>query len=115
MSSTPQDVFTAHAAALATGDADAVAAGYVEDAVLLTIDGVHSGRAAIRDFFAGALAALPEAEFSVGAMVVAGDALLLTWSATSPRGRVTDAVDTFVVDGDRIRLQTTVFSLEAVA
>ena len=112
MTSTPQDVFTAHAAALATGDADAVAADYAEDAVLLTTDGVHSGRAAIRDFFAGALAALPDAEFSLGSLVAAEDALLVTWSATSSGGRVTDAVDTFVVEGDRIRLQTTVFRLE---
>ena len=115
MSRTPQDVFTAHAGALATGDPDAVAADYAEDAVLLTPEGTRSGRAAIRDFFAGALAALPEAEFSVGAMVVAEDALLVTWSAVSPKGRVTDAVDTFVVADGLIRLQTAVFRLEPEA
>lgn len=112
MPRTPQDVLTDHLAAVASGDPDAVAAHYAEDAVLLTADGPRSGRTAIRDFFADALAAVPQAEFSMGAMVVAGDAALVTWSATSPRARVTDGVDTLVFDGDRIRLQTTVFRLE---
>ena len=112
MGRSPEDVFTAHAAAVVGGDLDVVVADYTEDAVLLTLDGPRSGHAAIKEFFAGALAAIPEPEFSLGSMVVAGDALLVTWSAVSPKGRIPDAVDTFVFDGDRIRLQTTVFSVE---
>jgi ketosteroid isomerase-like protein len=112
MGRTPQDIMTDHLAAVASGDPDAVAADYADDAVLVTVDGVRTGRAAVRDFFAGALAAVGDAEFSMGAMVFTGDAALITWGATSPRARVTDGVDTLVFDGDRIRLQTTVFRLE---
>jgi uncharacterized protein (TIGR02246 family) len=112
MGRSPEDIFTAHAAALASGDPDAAAADYADDAVLLTLTGALSGRAAIREFFAASLAAMPEAEFSVGSMAFAEDALLVIWSAASPQGRITDAVDTFVFEDDRIRLQTTAFSLE---
>jgi hypothetical protein len=48
----------------------------------------------------------------MGAAVFEGDALLLLWSATSPKGKITDAVDTFVFADGRIRLQTTVFHVE---
>jgi|SRR4051812_2734555 ketosteroid isomerase-like protein len=113
MTRTPQEVFAAHAAALATGDIGMILEDYSSDAVLLTADGPFHGRDAIREFLTAALGALPEAEFTVGAAVFEGDALLLLWSATSPTGRITDAVDTFVFADGRIRLQTTVFHLES--
>jgi ketosteroid isomerase-like protein len=109
---TPQEAFAAHASALAAGDIDRVLEDYREDAVLLTADRPFHGRDAIREFLTAALGALPEAEFTMGATVFEGDALLLLWSATSPRGTITDAVDTFVFVDGRIALQTTVFHLE---
>ena len=112
MARTPQDVFAAHEAALAAGDIGRILDDYSDDAVLLTADGPFHGHNAIREFLAAALSTLPEAEFTVGAAVFKGDALLLLWSATSPKGKITDAVDTFVFADGKIRLQTTVFHVK---
>ncbi|TQN43486.1 SnoaL-like protein [Blastococcus colisei] len=112
MARTPQDVFAAHASALAAGDIGRILEDYSDDAVLLTADGPFHGHKAIGEFLTAALGALPEAEFTVGAAVFEGDALLLVWSVTSPKGKITDAVDTFVFADGKIRLQTTVFHVE---
>jgi hypothetical protein len=77
----------------------------------MTADGAFEGRDAIGAFFSGALGALPEAKFSFGTAVFAGDALLLRWSASSPKGRIDDGVDTFVFADGKIRLQTASFSV----
>jgi ketosteroid isomerase-like protein len=108
---TPQDVFTAHGDALNAGDVARILEDYADDAVFLTADGAFEGRAAIGNFLSAALGALPEAEFMAGSATFAGDALLLIWSASSPKGRIDDAVDTFVFADGKIRLQTTSFSV----
>jgi ketosteroid isomerase-like protein len=112
MARSPQEVFAAHAAALADGDIAAIVEDYSADAVLVTPQGPIRGRDGIGEFFAGALAALPLAEFTLSLSVFAGDVLLLQWSATSAHNRITDAVDTFVFAEGLIRLQTTVFRLD---
>ena len=108
---TPQDVFAAHAAAVASGDVELVLQDYSEDAVLLTVDGPIRGRDALSKFFTSVLSALPGVEFVLGASVFSGDALLLTWSATSASTRIDDAVDTINFRDGMITLQTTVFPL----
>jgi ketosteroid isomerase-like protein len=112
MSRTPQDAFAAHASALTSGDVATILEDYSDDALFLTVDGPLQGKQAIGEFFTAALGALPEAEFRMGSTVFAGDALLLQWGATSPQGKITDAVDTFVFAEGKLRLQTTVFRLE---
>jgi uncharacterized protein (TIGR02246 family) len=112
MTRTPQDVFATHASALASGDVTRILEDYSDDALFLTVDGPLQGNEAIRAYLTAALGALPEAEFEMGSTVFAGDALLLQWGATSPTGKTTDAVDTFLFAEGKIRLQTTVFRLE---
>jgi hypothetical protein len=112
MGRTPQEIFERHFADVGAGDLDAVVADFTEDAVVLTTGLAVQGRAAIREFFAAALGGFPEARFTVDSTVFARDALLLTWSATSPAGTITGAVDTFVFTEDHIRLQTTAFRVE---
>ena len=87
MTRSPQDVFTAHAAALASGDISKIVEDYSAEAVLLTPQGPIEGRDGIGEFFAGALAALPEAEFTTSLTIFAADALLPQWSATSAGNR----------------------------
>jgi uncharacterized protein (TIGR02246 family) len=111
MARTPQDVYAAHASALAAGDLTGIVENFSDAAVVVTADGAFHGRDAIRDFYAAALRALPEAEFTVGSTVFAGDALLLLWTASSPAGRINDGVDTFVFADGSIRLQTISFHL----
>ena len=112
MARSPQDVSSAHAEALASGDISKIVEDYSAEAVLLTPQGPIEGRDGIGEFFAGALAALPQAEFTTSLTIFAADALLLQWSATSAGNRIVDAVDTFVFAEGLIRLQTTVFRLE---
>lgn len=112
MARTPQDVFAAHASALAAGDIGRILEDYSDDAALLTADGSFQGHNAIREFSSAALGALPQAEFSMDTAVFEGDARLLFWSVTSPKGKITDAVDTFVFADGRSKLQTTVFHVE---
>jgi hypothetical protein len=97
---------------LATGDIGTILEDYSDDALLLSADGSFQGHDAIRQFLTAALGGPPQAEFSGGAAVFEGDALLLLSSATSPKGKITDAVDTSVFADGRIRLQTTVFHVE---
>jgi ketosteroid isomerase-like protein len=112
MTRTPQDVFAAHESALAAGDIDRILEDYSDDAVLVTADGALHGPGAIRDWYAGALGALPDAEFTMGTTVFAEDALLLLWTVSSPKGRIDDGVDTFVFSAGKIRLHTVSFHVE---
>jgi hypothetical protein len=114
MTRTPEDVFAAHAAALASGDIATILEDYSDDALFLTLNGPLRGKAAIREFLTAALGALPDAEFRMGSRVFADDALVLQWDLASPKGKITDAVDTFVFADGKIRLQTTVFTVEPV-
>jgi uncharacterized protein (TIGR02246 family) len=112
MTRTPHDVYAAHASALAAGDISRLLEDFSDDAVVVTADGAFHGRSAIREFYVAALGALPKAEFTLGSMVFAGDALLVLWTASSPEGRINDGVDTFVFADGNIRLQTTSFHVE---
>ena len=115
MSRTPQEVFDEHFAAVARGNIDAVIAGYSTDAVVMTVDSAMRGHDAIRSFFTAALGMVSEPRFTLDSVLSEGDAVLVTWSLTSPAARIRGAVDTFVIADDKIRLQTTVFTLEPVA
>jgi len=84
---------------------------YADGAVLLTADTALEGRDAIGSFYSAALSAFPAAEFAFSSTTFAGDALLITWSASSPMGRIDDGVDTFVFADGKIRLQTASFSV----
>ena len=112
MTRTPQEVFAAHESALFAGDIARIVEDFSDDAVLVTADGVLHGPSGVRDFYVGALAALPEVQFSWVSTVFAADALLLQWTASSPKGRINDGVDTFVFSEGKIRLQTVSFHVE---
>jgi hypothetical protein len=72
-----------------------------------------TGRHAIGEFYRGAFTALSQADFTLDACVFADDALLIRSGATSTAARIENAVDTFVFADGLIRLQTTVFDLQA--
>lgn len=113
MTRTPQDVFAAHESALFAGDIDRILEDFSDDAVLVTADGALHGAGAIRDWYVGALGALPEATSTWKSTVFAGDVLLLLWTASSPNGRINDGADTFAFSEGKIRLQTVSFNVEA--
>ena len=68
----PRDLFERQLRLIETGDLDGLLEQYEEDAVLVRFDRVVSGRDALREFFAGYLAAEPHVR-SVDAYADAGD------------------------------------------
>ncbi|MBK7249886.1 MAG: nuclear transport factor 2 family protein [Gammaproteobacteria bacterium] len=85
---------------------DAILADYADDACFLSEGRAYCGRAAIREFFDGFLAALPPeaiCDFTLRSLRVQGEVAYITWSAGPefPLG-----TDTFVVRHGRIVAQT---------
>jgi SnoaL-like protein len=111
---TPQEIFQAHATAVGAADLDGIAADYAQDAVFVTPDGVVRGRDRIREAFAGLLGEIPDATWDFPTQHFVDDVLFLEWTAVSEKARA-EGVDTFVFDGDSIRVQTVRFTLERTA
>lgn len=87
-------------------DLEGLLADYAEDAVLLLPDGPRRGRAGIRAFFGVFLDTLPAGfleAFRIRRLESTGPVGYLVWEA---RPWVEVGMDTFVMDGDRIRTQT---------
>ncbi|MGY1690464.1 nuclear transport factor 2 family protein [Geodermatophilus sp. SYSU D01105] len=111
MARTPQEVFEHHVEAIGAGDVDAIVADYAEDAVLITPDGVTRGRDGIRQVFTSLLGDLPDAHWEVPTRIYEGDVLFIEWTAVAEKARA-EGVDTFVFQGDLIRVQTVRLTLE---
>lgn len=91
---------------------DAILHDYAEEACFLSEGRAYCGKAAIREFFEGFIAALPSraiGRFALRSLRVQGDLAYITWSAGPelPLG-----TDTFVVRQGRIVSQT--FAMHAV-
>jgi ketosteroid isomerase-like protein len=112
MPRTPQEIFAHHASALIAGDLEEIVTDYAEDAVFITPQGVLRGKNGVREGFTRLLADLPNAEWNVPTQIYEGDILFIEWSAVSEKTRSTDGIDTFVFEGDGIRVQTVRYTLE---
>lgn len=112
MSRTPEQIFAHHAEALIAGDVDGIVADYADDAVFITPAGVRHGKEGVREGFVALLADLPAAQWDVPTQIFEGDVLFIEWSAVSASSRAMDGIDTFVFDGDHIRVQTVRYTLE---
>ena len=111
MARTTQEVLQHHGEALGARDLEGVLADYTADAVLITPQGSFTGTAGARDAWSRLLGDLPNAELSLSSVVVEGDVALMRWTATTDRGSVEDGVDTLVISGDGIRVQTVHYTL----
>ena len=85
---------------------DAILDDYADDACFLSEGRAYCGKPAVREFFAGFIAALPPhamGRFELRSLRVQGDVAYITWSAGPelPLG-----TDTFVVRDGRIVAQT---------
>ena len=112
MTRSPQETFAAHFEALESGDVRRLLADYSEDATILTAQGASEGHPGIEAFFTNALQSLPGAQFSITDATYSSDAALVRWTAQSGAGRIDDGVDTFVFQGDKIRLHTLHFTVQ---
>ena len=112
MPRTPQEIFAHHASALMAGDVEEIVTDYAEDAVFITPQGVLQGKDGVRKGFTRLLADLPNAEWNVPTQIYDRDILFIEWSAVSENTRATDGIDTFVFEGDGIRVQTVRYTLD---
>ena len=112
MPRTPQEIFAHHASALVAGDVEEIVADYADDAVFITPQGVLRGKGGVREGFTRLLADLPNAEWNVPTQIFEREILFIEWSAVSEKTRATDGIDTFVFEGDGIRVQTVRYTLE---
>jgi ketosteroid isomerase-like protein len=111
MARTTHEILQHHGEALAGGDLEGILADYTEDAVLITPQGSFTGTAGAREAWTGLLGDLPDPKVDVSSVAVEGDAVLMTWTASTARGQVEDGVDTLVMGDDGIRLQTIHYTL----
>ena len=97
-----ESVIKHHVQALADGDLDAIMDDYAEVCVFISNDRLIRGRAGIRSVFEGAVA---NGGFAVEMRheIYHGTTGYITWTVP---GFITLGTDTFIVENDKITLQT---------
>jgi hypothetical protein len=85
---------------------DDIALNYDPDVVMLADDGPHHGWDGVRLLAERLGAELGAAAFDVKSIVVTDRLALLTWDGEGEKGRVSDGVDSFVIENGRIVGQT---------
>src|SRR5262249_36222881 len=102
-----KDVLTSHFAAVDSGDPARIAADYAADALLITPERTHRGRAAIEAYFRGFLDWAKENrvwdDFEMVRQEVEGEVTYIVWRAGAT---VAMATDTFIIRGGQIAVQT---------
>ena len=95
--------------AFVAGSADEIIKDFADDAVLITPDVVHRGRAAIHAVYSDLFAGLfkPDTyDFTMNAEHIEGDVAYIAWRASCASAEVPLGTDTFVVQGGKIVAQT---------
>jgi uncharacterized protein (TIGR02246 family) len=106
---TTQDVLDRHLAAFAAGDADAVAANYTDDAIVINQNAVVTGRDAIRENYARVFSgpfAPGTYTFTLDLTRVDGEVAYITWHAECATIDIVFGTDTFVIRDGKIAAQT---------
>lgn len=114
MARTIMEILEHHNTAVLGSDYEGMIADYTEDAVLMTVSGTYKGKAEIGGALQQLMRDMPNMrplDSPSNVLKTEGDTLLLRWSAESEAGRITDAVDTIVIKGDRIWRHTTSFEI----
>lgn len=107
-----EDILRDHVRAVNSGDMQTILSHYADAAEILTAQGVLTGKAGVEAFFTQALSLLPGTQLTVNQMVAGEKGLLVWWSADSSAGRITDGIDTLVIENGLIILQTPTFTIE---
>jgi len=104
MSSTA-DVLKAHMDAFGAGNMDAMLAGYSDDAVMFTPQGIVQGKAALRPVFTALFAewGKPTTKFTLKQNLVSGNHAAIYWDAETDDNIYEGGVDAFVIrDGKKV-------------
>lgn len=104
---TTKEVLTHHLTAFGNNDLDEIMKDYTEDSELLTQQGLSTGLAAIRKFFADFFKAIPTgSDFEMKQLLVTGPVGYIVWSSESEVAKFPVGTDTFFLKGDKIRYHT---------
>jgi len=104
-----ESVINHHLEAFSSGNIDALMEDYTEDSALIlaeaTLTGLESIRAPFTDFLTG-LFKPGTYEFTMDRMEILGDIAYLVWHSTNQGAEVKLATDTFLIQDDKIKVQT---------
>jgi len=108
MSRTTQAVFDAHVEALYRKDIEGIMRDFSPDAVYINSHGIAvKGKDEIRKIYLTHLKSMiPGTKSTLKQVMILGDIVFLEWASDSPKGRVDDGVDTFVIRDGLIMAQT---------
>jgi hypothetical protein len=109
---TATEVFEDHLALAAQGILEEdLARNYHEDCVILINSGEYRGHAGARQLAHQLEREMPEAKFEYITKLVSGRFAFLEWSGTSRTSKVSDGVDSFVIENGKIVAQTIHYTL----
>lgn len=95
-------VAVTHMAAVRSGDPEAMAGDYADDAVLIRGDDRYGGRDVIRAYFSTVPQRLGDGVVEFGEPEVDGDRVVLPWRINGGPADGTSGRDTFTIRGGRI-------------
>ncbi len=85
---------------------------YAQDVVVLSTFGVYHGHDGITHLTRLLTRDLPSAEYEFYNLLVEGEHAFVEWSANSNRTRVRDGVDSYLIRGGQIVMQTIHYTVE---
>jgi len=107
------DIVNQYLTALNAHNPDLVASLYNANAGHVTAQSTVIGAAAIRAFYVGLFAMLPDAKFTVTPTVTQDKVRMFTWSAAGSTGSVTDGSDILGLLNGRIQYHHSAFTFKA--
>ncbi|EPC04036.1 hypothetical protein L861_01655 [Litchfieldella anticariensis FP35 = DSM 16096] len=103
-----EKVLDHHLDCFGRGDIEGIMSDYSSDSVLFLPDGVLVGKDNIKDFFEGLIEEFskPGMSFDLKVKEAKGKAAYIVWSATTQDNIYEYATDTFVIENERVVIQS---------
>ena len=108
---TAQEVFDDHWDAVMSGDMDRLLSDYADDALFVRPGQVAQGHAEITAFFEDIGGSLDGFSVEQVSVTTAEPIVVLEWQGSHADGRSASGTDAFIIEDDKIRHQTLVFSV----
>ena len=104
----PQEVFEHHLSAFGAHDMDSLMSDYTEQSILISPEAKFKGVSEIKAFFEGIMPHFPTegTSIEIDKMFTEDNILYITWHGSTPSLNVSFATDTFVIENDKIQVQT---------
>ena len=101
------EILNHHLTAFGNNDLMEIMKDYTEESEVLTPNGPLKGLAAIRKFFEEFFLAIPTGSaFDMKQLTVTGHVGYIAWASESAVVKIPMGTDTFILEGDKIRLHT---------